>query len=72
MVHFTLFNYSQYFVNYFSPPKANLIISGAQTKGHADFPPEAVQHYHDKPLPTHDNNRPANTSRSIVIQQPRK
>lgn len=53
-----------------SPPKA-MIISGVQTKGHADFPPEAVQHYHEKPIPTHDA-RPAYSSRPIIIQQPRK
>ncbi|OXU27833.1 hypothetical protein TSAR_011709, partial [Trichomalopsis sarcophagae] len=52
------------------PPKA-MIVSGVQTKGHADFPPEAVQHYHDKPIPSHDN-RSAHNSRPIVIQQPRK
>lgn len=48
-----------------------MIVSGVQTKGNADFPPEAVQHYHDKPVPTHDA-RPAHSSRPIVIQQPRK
>ena len=48
-----------------------MIISGAQTKGHADFPPEAVQHYHEKPLPTH-GARLINSSRPVVIQQPRK
>ncbi|CAB0037361.1 unnamed protein product [Trichogramma brassicae] len=53
-----------------SPPKA-MIVSGVQTKGHADFPPEAVQHYHDKPVPTHEA-RSSNYSRPIVIQQPRK
>jgi len=53
-----------------SPPKT-LYVSGAPTKGNADFPPEAVQHYHEKPQPTHDA-RPAHCSRPIVIQQPRK
>ncbi|XP_011502315.1 PREDICTED: uncharacterized protein LOC105365773 [Ceratosolen solmsi marchali] len=53
-----------------SPPKA-MIISGAQTKGHADFPQEAIQHYHDKPIPTHDT-RSIYHSRSLIIQQPRK
>ncbi|KAJ8672510.1 hypothetical protein QAD02_003769 [Eretmocerus hayati] len=53
-----------------SPPKS-IIVSGAQTKGNADFPPEAVQHFHDKPMPTHDA-RPAHNSRPITINQPRK
>ena len=53
-----------------SPPKM-MTISGALAKGNADFPPEAIQHYHEKPIPTHDP-RPAHSSRPIVIQQPRK
>lgn len=52
-----------------SPPKT-MIISGVPTKGHADFPPEAVQHYHDKPVPSHDARQ--SFSRPVVIQQPRK
>jgi len=47
------------------------MISGAPAKGNADFPPEAVQHFHEKPTPTHDA-RPAHCSRPIIIQQPRK
>ncbi|KAK0169768.1 hypothetical protein PV328_010409 [Microctonus aethiopoides] len=53
-----------------SPPKA-VMISGAPSRGNADFPPEAVQHFHEKPTPTHDA-RPAHSSRPIHIQQPRK
>ncbi|XP_043275396.1 death-associated protein 1 [Venturia canescens] len=53
-----------------SPPKT-MLISGAIARGNADFPPEAVQHFHEKPAPTHDA-RPAHCSRPIVIQQPRK
>ncbi|CAL1677072.1 unnamed protein product [Lasius platythorax] len=53
-----------------SPPKT-IMISGAPAKGNADFPPEAVQHFHEKPTPTHDA-RPAHCSRPIIIQQPRK
>ncbi|XP_018318396.1 death-associated protein 1 [Mycetomoellerius zeteki] len=53
-----------------SPPKT-IMISGAPAKGNADFPPEAVQHFHEKPIPTHDA-RPAHCSRPIIIQQPRK
>ncbi|KAF7994560.1 hypothetical protein HCN44_004032 [Aphidius gifuensis] len=46
-------------------------ISGAPSRGHADFPPEAVQHFHDKPTPTHEA-RTNNCSKTMVIQQPRK
>ena len=53
-----------------SPPKT-LMISGFPAKGNADFPPEAVQVFHEKPVPTHES-RPINSSRPIVIQQPRK
>ncbi|XP_011060925.1 PREDICTED: death-associated protein 1 [Acromyrmex echinatior] len=48
-----------------SPPKT-IMISGAPAKGNADFPPEAVQHFHEKPIPTHDA-RPAHCSRPIII-----
>ena len=37
-------------------------------QGDKDFPPEAVKHYHEKPLPTKDL-RPVN--RPHNIQQPR-
>ncbi|XP_074102435.1 death-associated protein 1 [Cotesia typhae] len=53
-----------------SPPKT-IMISGAPAKGNADFPPEAIQHFHEKPTPTHEA-RSANSSRAIIIQQPRK
>lgn len=52
-----------------SPPKT-MMISGAPARGNADFPPEAVQHFHEKPAPTHDV-RSAH-SRPNIIQQPRK
>lgn len=47
------------------------MISGVPAKGNADFPPEAVQVFHEKPIPTH-NARPIHSSRPIIIQQPRK
>ncbi|KAM0735005.1 Death-associated protein 1 [Formica fusca] len=53
-----------------SPPKT-IMISGVPAKGNADFPPEALQHFHEKPTPTHDA-RLAHYSRPIIIQQPRK
>lgn len=53
-----------------SPPKT-IMISGFAGKGNADFPPEAVQVFHEKPTPTHDA-RPIHSSRPIIIQQPRK
>ncbi|XP_008558817.1 death-associated protein 1 [Microplitis demolitor] len=53
-----------------SPPKT-IMISGAPSRGNADFPPEAVQHFHEKPTSSHDS-RPAHSTRPIVIQQPRK
>jgi len=51
-----------------SPPKS-LTISGAPVRGHADFPAEAVQSFHEKPVPTHDS-RPV--TKPTVIHQPRK
>ncbi|GLH11366.1 hypothetical protein R5R35_001476 [Gryllus longicercus] len=53
-----------------SPPKS-LTISGAPVRGHADFPTEAVQSFHEKPVPTHDA-RPAHVSKPNIIHQPRK
>ncbi|XP_067005305.1 death-associated protein 1 [Anabrus simplex] len=53
-----------------SPPKT-VSISGAPVRGNADFPTEAVQSFHDKIIPAHDNRNP-NSSRPHVIQQPRK
>ena len=47
------------------------MISGVPAKGNADFPPEAVQVFHEKPIPTH-NARPTHSSRPIIIQQTRK
>lgn len=59
-----------FFQFFFSPPKT-LMISGVPAKGNADFPPEAVQVFHEKPVPTHDA-RPAHCTRPIIIHQPRK
>uniref|UniRef100_A0A1B6MH05 Death-associated protein 1 n=1 Tax=Graphocephala atropunctata TaxID=36148 RepID=A0A1B6MH05_9HEMI len=53
-----------------SPPKA-VTISGAPVRGHADFPVEAVQSFHEKPQPTHDS-RPGHSSKPQNIHQPRK
>ncbi|XP_015912458.1 death-associated protein 1 [Parasteatoda tepidariorum] len=53
-----------------SPPKQQIVISGAIAKGDADFPAEAIQAFHNKPMPAHDF-RPAN-SRPNIIHQPRK
>ncbi|XP_047119577.1 death-associated protein 1 [Schistocerca piceifrons] len=53
-----------------SPPKS-LTISGAPVRGHADFPTEAVQSFHEKPVPTHDpRHTPSN--KPNIIHQPRK
>ncbi|XP_051155015.1 death-associated protein 1 isoform X2 [Leptopilina boulardi] len=54
-----------------SPPK-QLLISGVLAKGNADFPPEAVQKFHEKPMPTHEPPRHIHNSRPVIIQQPRK
>lgn len=51
-----------------SPPK-NLTISGAPSRGNADFPAEAVQCFHDKSA--HDP-RPAHSTKPNIIHQPRK
>lgn len=54
-----------------SPPKTSaVVISGVVTKGHKDFPPQAVKATHTKPLPTHDA-RPHSMPQQH-IQQPRK
>lgn len=54
-----------------SPPKqSEVTISGAPNRGNADFPVEAVQAFHEKPLPTHDIRN--NVKPQIPIQQPRK
>jgi len=53
-----------------SPPKqSSLKISGATQKGDADFPVEAVQSFHEKPLPTHDKG---GATKPVIIHQPRK
>ncbi|KAG8193201.1 hypothetical protein JTE90_005550 [Oedothorax gibbosus] len=54
-----------------SPPKQQLLISGALARGDADFPAEAVQAFHTKPLPSHDY-RAASNKPNIHIHQPRK
>nr|ABM55613.1 death-associated protein-like protein [Maconellicoccus hirsutus] len=51
-----------------SPPKSNSV-SGAPVHGHSDFPAEAVQRFHEKPLPTHEVRC---ASIKPNIQQPRK
>ena len=48
----------------------NIVISGAITRGDADFPPEAIKAFHEKPVPSHDY-RPA-PPKNHTIQQPRK
>ncbi|KAL1115492.1 hypothetical protein AAG570_007521 [Ranatra chinensis] len=54
-----------------SPPKTTTI-SGAPMRGHSDFPTEAVQSFHDKPVPTHDTSRANAAGRPNIIHQPRK
>ncbi|KAK6633995.1 hypothetical protein RUM43_001602 [Polyplax serrata] len=54
-----------------SPPKSVATnISGALARGNADFPAEAVQSFHEKPVPTH--NVRAAASKPNIIHQPRK
>jgi len=53
-----------------SPKQYNPIISGAQTKGNADFQPEAIRAYHDKPFKV--ANKYMNGTKDNVIQQPKK
>ncbi|KFM62439.1 Death-associated protein 1, partial [Stegodyphus mimosarum] len=50
-----------------SPPKQQLVISGALARGDADFPTEAVQAFHNKPLPSHDY-RPSGNRPNIIHQ----
>ncbi|KAH3749531.1 death-associated protein 1-like isoform X1 [Dreissena polymorpha] len=50
-----------------------LLVSGAVTKGDKDFPEAAVRAIHEKPMPTHENNRPTHSpGQKGVIHQPRK
>lgn len=65
-----LLQYNDVFLLLLSPPKS-MTISGAPVRGHADFPTEAIQSFHDKPVPTHDS-RPANIGKPNIIHQPRK
>lgn len=51
-----------------SPPKTTAI-AGAPIRGHADFPPEAVQSFHDKPSPGVEKSH---CNKPTMIQQPRK
>uniref|UniRef100_A0A0A9XKP2 Death-associated protein 1 n=2 Tax=Lygus hesperus TaxID=30085 RepID=A0A0A9XKP2_LYGHE len=44
-------------------------VSGAPIRGNLDFPAEAVQSFHQKPVPSHE---PSHTARPANIQQPRK
>ncbi|XP_053208893.1 death-associated protein 1-like [Panonychus citri] len=54
-----------------SPPKTqNIVISGAVARGDADFPPEAIKAFHEKPTAAHDY-RPSHP-KNHTIQQPRK
>ncbi|KAL1513849.1 hypothetical protein ABEB36_003197 [Hypothenemus hampei] len=50
-----------------SPPKTTTV-SGAIVKGHADFPPQAVQSFHKDKPPVAHSNKPI----GHVIQQPKK
>jgi len=52
-----------------SPPKVSDLMSGATSKGHADFPVAAVQSFHEKPIPTVDNR---NSHKPTVLHQPKK
>uniref|UniRef100_A0A8D8UJB2 Death-associated protein 1 n=1 Tax=Cacopsylla melanoneura TaxID=428564 RepID=A0A8D8UJB2_9HEMI len=52
-----------------SPPKTTAI-AGAPIRGHADYPPEAVQSFHDKPSPAHQEK--SHQNKPTMIQQPRK
>ncbi|GAB6031307.1 triosephosphate isomerase [Chamberlinius hualienensis] len=54
-----------------SPPKPTVLISGAVARGDADFPTQAVQATHNKPLPSHDY-RSGQNQKPNIIHQPRK
>ncbi|RWS31873.1 death-associated protein 1-like protein [Leptotrombidium deliense] len=51
-------------------PKQTLVISGAVAKGDADFPPEAIKAFHEKPTASHEYRQPNKNSQ--IIHQPRK
>ncbi|XP_054706315.1 death-associated protein 1-like [Uloborus diversus] len=53
-----------------SPPKQQLVISGVPARGDADFPTEAVQAFHNKPIPSHDYR--SSGGKPNIIHQPRK
>ncbi|KAJ8019643.1 Death-associated protein 1 [Holothuria leucospilota] len=55
-----------------SAPKTDvqLLVSGAPARGNKDFPPEAIQSFHQKPQPTHQKNRDSRPKH--VVQQPSK
>jgi len=53
-----------------SPPKSAVTaVSGALQKGNEDFPKEAVESFHVKPIPTHDKGA---STKPMIIHQPRK
>jgi hypothetical protein len=53
-----------------SPPKSSEVtISGAPNRGNADFPEQAVQAFHDKPVP---KNQLGAQPAQHPIQQPRR
>ncbi|KAK9497621.1 hypothetical protein O3M35_004313 [Rhynocoris fuscipes] len=47
-----------------------ITISGAPVRGNQDFPAEAVQSFHSKPVPSRE--LPHHDQRQNIIQQPRK
>lgn len=51
-----------------------VVVSGALTKGNADFKAEAVKVAHEKPMPQHEKRPPGGGGGkpAKVIQQPRK
>ncbi|KAI5696936.1 hypothetical protein M8J75_002574 [Diaphorina citri] len=51
-----------------SPPKTTAI-AGAPIRGNADYPPEAVQSFHEKPVPSVEKSH---HNKPNMIQQPRK
>uniref|UniRef100_R4FPD7 Putative death-associated protein 1 dap-1 n=1 Tax=Rhodnius prolixus TaxID=13249 RepID=R4FPD7_RHOPR len=51
-------------------PDKTMTISGAPVRGNQDFPTEAVQSFHCKPVPSHE--APHHNPRQNLIHQPRK